>query len=543
MPVVSITDLENAELDITTLSDVVNNASGTVTNRNSDVLDTIAKILADGEAELLNIMLYDTKALLDADLVPGSGRIAIVTSDTTTSNNGVYRKSGATGTGSWILIEISGTTGAGASLDLSDKLTIKGVNVLNTIDEVKRTGIVPTVDINAIPEEGVPQGCTFSRASTATRLSRMGIIETMDANTIRHDYDPETGAYRGWLLEENSTNLILQSEDFNTTWSDIRSNVTTNAVKAPDGETTADKIVEDTTASATHNVQQAFSATSGTYYTFSCFVKDAGDGRDAELRAFNTAFDTTGALFNFSTETMSVGTGTPDNYGFVKYPNGWYRIWMSVTAVATGNGSAALYLHNGSTTSYTGDGSSGIYAWGYQVEAQRDGMSSYIKTTTSQVTRSEDIFELANNAYSPNDWYNKDEGTLYVNMKFLTRRTTEYIVSLKEDGSNYISMRGNSADTGMVFRVREDGTNLMDDTISLTKSNFNKYAIAYESGRQQTIANGTLGSERTLTPDFPENADLEIGQLTSVSEMQGWIKRICYFPRALTNAQLQQLTG
>ena len=45
---------------------------------------------------------YATKADLDADLTPADGVLAIVTNDATAANNGTYRKSGATGTGSWV---------------------------------------------------------------------------------------------------------------------------------------------------------------------------------------------------------------------------------------------------------------------------------------------------------------------------------------------------------------------------------------------------------------------------------------------------------
>ncbi|PIY67110.1 MAG: hypothetical protein COY92_07220 [Shewanella sp. CG_4_10_14_0_8_um_filter_42_13] len=45
---------------------------------------------------------YATKALLEADLAPADKSIAYVTNDSTSTNNGTYRKSGATGVGSWI---------------------------------------------------------------------------------------------------------------------------------------------------------------------------------------------------------------------------------------------------------------------------------------------------------------------------------------------------------------------------------------------------------------------------------------------------------
>lgn len=45
---------------------------------------------------------YATKADMDADLTPPDQAIAYVTNDPTAANNGVWRKSGATGTGSWV---------------------------------------------------------------------------------------------------------------------------------------------------------------------------------------------------------------------------------------------------------------------------------------------------------------------------------------------------------------------------------------------------------------------------------------------------------
>lgn len=46
--------------------------------------------------------IYQTRALLNADLVPAANSIAWVMEDPTVANNGIYRKVGATGTGSWV---------------------------------------------------------------------------------------------------------------------------------------------------------------------------------------------------------------------------------------------------------------------------------------------------------------------------------------------------------------------------------------------------------------------------------------------------------
>ncbi|MBO9717529.1 MAG: hypothetical protein J7507_12155 [Pseudoxanthomonas sp.] len=46
---------------------------------------------------------YATKAAMDADLAHPEGTLALVTNDATSTNNGTYRKTGASGSGSWVL--------------------------------------------------------------------------------------------------------------------------------------------------------------------------------------------------------------------------------------------------------------------------------------------------------------------------------------------------------------------------------------------------------------------------------------------------------
>jgi hypothetical protein len=64
-----------------------------------------------------------------------------------------------------------------------------------------------------------------------------------------------------------------------------------------------------------------------------------------------------------------------------------------------------------SLKSYTGDGYSGIYIWGAQLEAGAFP-TSYIPTVASQVTRSADSASMTGTNFS--DWYRADEGTFIV---------------------------------------------------------------------------------------------------------------------------------
>lgn len=69
----------------------------------SSIVAVAAKVEAVAAAAGLvtGVKGYATLALLNADLVPGAGVIAMVTNDPTPTNNGYYRKIGATTTGSW----------------------------------------------------------------------------------------------------------------------------------------------------------------------------------------------------------------------------------------------------------------------------------------------------------------------------------------------------------------------------------------------------------------------------------------------------------
>lgn len=62
----------------------------------------ISRIGAVETGQGSNVYGYATKALMDADLTPADKSIAYVTNDTTPTNNGTWRKSGASGGGSWV---------------------------------------------------------------------------------------------------------------------------------------------------------------------------------------------------------------------------------------------------------------------------------------------------------------------------------------------------------------------------------------------------------------------------------------------------------
>jgi hypothetical protein len=177
------------------------------------------------------------------------------------------------------------------------------------------------------------------------------------------------------------SNIILQSQVLGTTWTTNRASISSNAVEAPDGSITAEKLTEDNTAGATHNIGQVVAA-SAVAYTFSIHAKAAE--RTRFLLFATTASKGYGFDLSAGTPLAVTGISAPTNWGMVPAGNGWYRCFVTMTQGAS-SPTWSVYLVTNTTTSYNGDNASGLYLWGAQLETGNI-MSPYIPTTTAAVT-------------------------------------------------------------------------------------------------------------------------------------------------------------
>lgn len=67
------------------------------------------------------------------------------------------------------------------------------------------------LDLDFISKHTLDNNITFTRASSATYVNSAGLIATALTNNPRFDYDPVTLAALGLLIEEQRTNLLLNS--------------------------------------------------------------------------------------------------------------------------------------------------------------------------------------------------------------------------------------------------------------------------------------------------------------------------------------------
>ncbi len=357
----------------------------------------------------------------------------------------------------------------------------------------------------------------------------------------RLDYDPVTLSARGLLVEEARTNLLQRSEDFNTTWVKANATVTVNAIAAPDGSTTADKIVEDATATIEHAVQQA-STTSGAAHTFSVYLK-AGERTWAFLRGVNSALGNVRAWFNLSTGAVGTvnagGTATITAVG-----NGWYRCALTLSAPATASYEWRVSLSTGDgTVTYTGDGTSGVYAWGAQLEAGAFA-TSYIPTAASTVTRNADVASVGVSQFP----YSATEGTLVVNAMLNGG------ASAAAAGDYYVSLSdGTIANSAHIVDVNAS----ISQVVASSSATFNqsigsrpakgavvKLALAYASNDANSAVNGTAGTTDTTVTLPPAASKLGIGiRADNAFPINGWIRQITYLPRRISNTDLTARTA
>ena len=151
-------------------------------------------------------------------------------------------------------------------------------------------------------------------------------------------------------------NLLTYSEEFdNGAWTKTRTTITTNSVTAPDGTTTADKLVE-TATTGSHLTRQTVTLTTGASATLSFYLK-AAERNFVQIGTFDFS-----AVFDISNGTVVSVSGATASC--TDAANGWFKCSLTgLVATASNIAQAAIYF-DATTSSYTGDITKGIFIWG-----------------------------------------------------------------------------------------------------------------------------------------------------------------------------------
>lgn len=344
----------------------------------------------------------------------------------------------------------------------------------------------------------------------------------------------DTGGPFGYLAEGARTNLCLQSQTFGTTWSAGGNSIVSDAVAAPDGTTTADRL-QETAASSTHLTTQAIT-TGNAQYTFSVYLKDGG-----RTYAFVAMSDnTTGNVYvyvNLSTGAITqaaaaTGSWTSPSATITALPNSWYKVTITGTAGAgtqvvcrVGNDNTGTGGEN--ANSYAGDITKGCYAWGAQLEAAPFA-STYIPTTTVSVTRNTDDLR-----YSSTGNANLTVGSAY----------SEGLATSIVNGGGYVNFANTTYPIGQdsIGRTNAyDGTNNVNVAgAGASTTTVNKRAASWGGSTMVSALNGVTASgsfDGAMT-----GATIDIGN-PQVTPPFATIRNVRMYSTAFSAAQLATMT-
>lgn len=381
---------------------------------------------------------------------------------------------------------------------------------------------------------------SIARASTGYAQTAAGVLTSFASGAARI-------TDKGLLVEGAATNLALQSQTFdNASWTKSRTTITANAATAPDGTSTADKLVEDSTAAASHRTFQGFTkAASAITYTYSVFLK-AGERTFAQVKIASAGETNSATVYvNLTTGALDTPAGagfTGISAAVVALADGWYRVSLTATSDTDTSLTAFVFLASAlGTISYSGDNASGIYVWGAQLETGAFA-SSYIPTTTGSATRAADVISLpvSGLAYPM---------TLFAEVDFPTLKNSSASSSFLQvddgDSSDRALLYSTvGAGTGARMYVAAASVQQALPSVGTLAVGVRKMAARCAANSFQVAGGGTLATEDTSGSAPGTPTTIRFGRETSGgTEAHAYLRRLAIWPTAFTDAQLQAVTA
>jgi len=409
---------------------------------------------------------------------------------------------------------------SGALAALLNEAQNSGLVLDFTQDIAFRTGTQSTI-------AGV-SGWAYTRSGSAYDLAGSTLF---GANTPRR-----TSA--GLLVEASGTNLLLQSQTFDTTWSRNGATVTADAGTAPDGTLTADKLAE-TATSGTHDVRQTYAFAASTTYTLSVFFAPA-ERTFASVIAFGAAFaSSTGVQINLTTGAVTTlgGYVAFSTTTVTMLAGGIVRVACTFTTNGSGGSSTVGFLTSNGTASdsFSGTLGSGVFLWGAQLETGSTA-TSYVPTTTASASRGADAASITGLSFSGAHSVIAITGVKGVG-------SSESVYQLSDGTTNNRSLIYRNSANVMAL-VDSGGANQANQASGSWTGSAQNIAMRVNTNDVRAAVGGTLGTaDTTATLPAGTLTTLILGDTPTTVELGGPIQLLAILPRALTDGELTGSTS
>jgi len=212
----------------------------------------------------------------------------------------------------------------------------------------------------------------------------------------RFDHDPVTGESLGLLIEEERTNIVLNSVDGEV--QSITNMTGPTSVYGPGGTDTAFQYLSTGGTVVSRVVFKAVVAANATQYTATVYVK--GVNYNTVTFGFGNNGFGGGSRRTFYLDTITTGSigGSAAALSIEDAGNGWRRLRVTTNATTSATGIIA-YLDLGNSSSQTHTTDQGFQIYGFQIEAGTFP-TSIIPTSGSAVTRAADIASIEGNEFA-----------------------------------------------------------------------------------------------------------------------------------------------
>ncbi|HEJ0342367.1 TPA: hypothetical protein SLO67_001406 [Klebsiella pneumoniae] len=411
---------------------------------------------------------------------------------------------------------------------------------------------------------------SFSRASTATRVAESGLLEYLQANEPAIDYHPMSGECLGLRIERGTSNRLAWSQDFTktATWSASGVVLTPASAVSPDGNLTATKMIEATDTAASVRKLAATTTVDGTKsnpFAFSVFAK-ANTADVLQLSAVGAFPDPTFVNFDLKNGRLGKASTGSTTRGLLQasiepFRNGWYRCSIVIIPYSAMNPEFTLALVDNDTSagpmpSYLPATPKSVFIWGAQAEFS-DGTSSYIPTNGAEAQRSNDICTTPTVA----SFVTAAAGTVLVSVAFphsimaLTETYGSLSCAAVIDNSVVgphvrFAYRNANVDGnyGAVLGVVPDATgkaqNLEIPSMAPVPDSEQSCIFSFDAtALTSRLFDGYNWYERSFTAAPPALNRLCIGRgyLDSSNYLKGYIKKIIYWPTALSESEMEEI--
>jgi hypothetical protein len=410
------------------------------------------------------------------------------------------------------------------------------------------------------------------RSSTATFIGSNGLIQTAATGVARYQYTPSDLTIPPYLLLESAgTNLALYSDDWtggstfagwNMGAGFFRSMIASDHPQRASGFQVCAFGPDSGVNSFSNNINKQTITSLGAAGTYCIYADFKALGATTTVRFYPAVADggsgAVGGVFSLTGESAIVDNFFPgDSFSssalsILALGNNWYRCVISfVTTRTIGNMNLRGFPYIG-TSPLTGDGTSGLLGTGMQL-VLGDRPTSAIPTTTaqvtraadtstsSQVTRAADIGPMTGNNFS--SWYNKDEGTFYAEVVYGDLTATKQIFSVGGGTNASLTMRFSSNGVDAAFQVINTTGEAYLNVGNVGLNSVSKMAGAYKTNNFAGVLNG--GSVLTDTSGtIPAANTAFIGSRSGSDRFfNGTIKKLAYYPKRLSNTELQGITS